>query len=474
MRPQCGGSLIGGSVMIQGTRTQAAIATALLCFSPLLARADAAADARLAAMEQRMTQLEDKLATSEQTIADQAELLKTQATPGVAAGGAVEKIDRFLSRVDVSGYVSASYVYNANNPSNPIYANALNQFNLNHNQFNLDAAEIDFSMPAAEPGQAGFDLDINFGNNAEILGGYGPAAQTDPASGDVLSDNQIEIEQMNVSYNWNDIVFKAGKFDTLLGYEVLDIVSNKQVTQGVLFTYAIPLYHTGLLASSKFNEEWGWALGVVNGWGNANSGATDTNDNKGALAQINLSTGPFSTALSTYYGSDGNTGFANVDNSTAHFNESPALVVDWTATVKPTDALAFWWEANWSYQKEVQFDPAGSSPFAGRELNAHWYGGLLGASFQVTDAVWVSARGEIMRDSKGYRITNGDEVTAYTLTGTLGYKLTDNLLARLEVRYDDLDADSNSDVDSFFPQGGANNGSSRDLQYIANVAYVFD
>ena len=85
-----------------------------------------------------------------------------------------------------------------------------------------------------------------------------------------------------------------------------------------------------------------------------------------------------------------------------------------------------------------------------------------------------AARGEIMRDSKGYRITNGDEVTAYTLTGTLGYQVTDNLLGRVEVRYDDLHADSTSDVESFFPQGGADNGSSRDLQYIASIAYVFD
>jgi hypothetical protein len=452
--------------MIRRTRIQAAIATALLCFSPLLAHADAAADARFAAMEQRMTQLEDKLATSEQTIADQAELLKTQATPAVGAGEVVEEIDVFLSRVDVAGYVSASYVYNANNPDDPTYAQALNQFNLDHNTFNLDAAAIEFSMPAAEPGQAGFVLDINFGQNAQILGGY---FNDDDEL--YAADNVVEIEQMNVSYNWEDIVFKFGKFDTLLGYEVIDIVGNKQVTQGVLFTYAIPLYHTGLLASGKFTEEFGWAAGVTNGWNNAN----DLNDNKGALAQINLSTGPFTTALTSYYGSDGNTGFANLDNSTEHFNESPALVLDWTATVKATDAITFWWEANWSYQKDVVFDDTvNPGPFAGRELNAHWYGGLLGGSWQATEKLSLSARGEIMRDTKGYRITNGDEVTAYTLTGTLGYQLTDNLLARLEVRYDDLDADSNSDVDSFFPQGGADNGSHRDLQYIANVAYVFD
>jgi hypothetical protein len=52
---------------------------------------------------------------------------------------------------------------------------------------------------------------------------------------------------------------------------------------------------------------------------------------------------------------------------------------------------------------------------------AHWYGALVGTSFQLTEALWLSARGEVMRDSKGYRIADGDEVTAYTLTGTLGY-----------------------------------------------------
>ena len=61
----------------------------------------------------------------------------------------------------------------------------------------------------------------------------------------------------------------------------------------------------------------------------------------------------------------------------------------------------------------------------------------------------------------------------------MGYQLTDNLLARFEVRYDDLHGNTTSQVDSFFPQGGCDGfntgcGSSRDLQYIANVAYVFD
>jgi hypothetical protein len=444
----------------------AVITATLLCFAPLLAHADAASDARLAAMEQRMNQLEEKLAASEKTIAEQEELLNTKATPAVGAGSEPEHpLDPFLARLNVGGYVSASYVYNANNPDNPIYAQALNQFNLDHNTFNLDAADIDISMAADAPGRAGFQLDINYGNNAQILNGF-----FGNTSAPFASDNNVEVEQMNVSYNWNDIVFKAGKFDTLLGYEVIDITANKQVTQGVLFTYAIPLYHTGLLASGKFNEEFGWQAGVTNGWNNS----TDLNDNKGLLAQLNFASGPFSTALTSYYGSDGNTGFAG--QSVQNTNTDRALVLDWVGSFKASDTVSLWSEIDWAWQKDVEFT---SGPNAGSQFDAHWYGAMVGGSWQATEKMYLSARGEILRDSKGYRIAPGNDITAYTLTGTLGYNLTTNLLGRLEVRYDDLHADQTSEVSSFFPQGGCAGfnsgcGSSRDLQYIASVAYVFD
>ena len=92
-------------------------------------------------------------------------------------------------------------------------------------------------------------------------------------------------------------------------------------------------------------------------------------------------TRPFSTAFTTYYGSDGNTGFASLENSTEHNNESSSLVLDWTATVKATDAFTIWWEANWSRQKDVVFlDTDSPGPFDGRTLNAQWYGGLLRTS----------------------------------------------------------------------------------------------
>ena len=49
------------------------IAATLLCFAPLVARADAAADKRMAEMEARLSQLETKLEASQKTIDEQAE-----------------------------------------------------------------------------------------------------------------------------------------------------------------------------------------------------------------------------------------------------------------------------------------------------------------------------------------------------------------------------------------------------------------
>jgi hypothetical protein len=428
----------------------------LLCFSPQLARADAAADARFAAMEQRMTQLEDKLATSEQTIADQAALLKTQATPAVGAGTEASKIDAFFDTVTVGGYVSASFVYNNNNPDDPIYAQAANQFDLDHNTFTLDGVKLELGRAAAAPGEAGFQVDLMFGDDGGVLGGY---RFNTPGYN---SDDFVYVQEMYASYNWSDVVFKFGKWETLLGSEVIDPVANRNVTQGLLFTYAIPLVHSGLLASGKITEEIGWALAGVNGWNNA----TDLNDNKGVLGQLSFASGPFTTAMSTYYGSDGNTGFAGQDVQS--FNTDRAVVIDWTATVTATDALTFWWNVDWGMQDDVVFTDGPQT--IGSTENAQWYGVALGTQYAFNEKTTLAVPGEWFRDSDGYRMFPGEDTNAYSLTGTLGYKLTPNLITRLEVRMDEYNTDNfNDDV---FPQGGG--AADGDLYGIVNVAYVFD
>jgi hypothetical protein len=438
--------------MFRSRHLTAAIAATLLCFAAQVARADAASDKRLADMEQRITSLEDKLSKSQETIDAQAELLKSQATPAVSQGSA---LDAFLSTVQFNGFVAASYEYNFNNPSNPIFASATNQFNVDHNTFNFDAVKIELTRPATNPGDAGFAVDLTYGDNANILAG------TRFTLG-VPADFGVYVQDAYVSYNLAGTTFKFGKWETLLGYEVIDSVSNRNVTHGLLFTYAIPLVHTGIQASGKFGESpVGWAAAYVNGWNNV----TDTNDNKGVLAQLNFSSGPLTTALTGYWGADGNTGFTG--QNVQHQGTDAAVVLDWTATLTASDALTFWANADWGIQKNVIFQ---NGPNLGTNRDPVWYGLALGSQFAFTDKTSFALRGEWLRDGDGYRIAVGDNTDAYSLTGTLAYKLTTNLLTRAELRYDGLTTRGNGD--RFFPQGGA--FGHKAVQGLVNVAYIFD
>jgi putative OmpL-like beta-barrel porin-2 len=446
------------------TPIQAAITAMLLCFAPLVARADAAADQRMAAMEARISQLESKLDQSQKTIDQQSEMLKAQATPAVSAGSEPPKstLDAFLNTVQINGFVAASYEYSFNNPDNPIGANATNQFNLDHNTFNLDAAKIELTRPAANPGDVGFQLDLTFGDNARILGGTRALFPADVG---------VYVQDMNVQYNWDNVLFKFGKWETLMGYEVIDSIANKNITHGLLFTYAIPLVHNGIQASSKIGETgFGWAGAVVNGWNNA----TDTNDNKGLMAQLNYgnSDSSFSSYFNAYYGADGNTGFADTTNTVVtvkHPSTAPAIVLDWNANYNANSQLTFWANADWGIQKNVIFF---GGPNVGKNIDAVWYGLTLGTQYAFTDAWSVAVRGEWLRDTAGYRIVVGNNTSAYSLTGTLAYKLTTNLLARAELRYDALTTDGNGD--HFFPSGRTNDFSNNNYQGLVQVAYIFD
>jgi hypothetical protein len=422
----------------------------------------------MAAMEARISQLEDKLTQSQKTIDEQSEMLKAQATPAVSAGTEPPKstLDAFLNTVQINGFVAASYEYSFNNPDNPIAANVTNQFNLDHNTFNLDAAKIELLRPASNPGDVGFQLDLTYGSNSLILGGTRGLYSIG-----TMANEGFYIQDMNVQYNWDNVLLKFGQWETLLGYEVIDSIANKNITHGLLFTYAIPLVHTGLQASGKIGETGvGWAGAVVNGWNNS----TDTNDNKGLMAQLNYgnSDSSFSTYFTTYYGADGNTGFADPTNTNLAVKRpstAPAIVLDWNANYAANSQLTFWANADWGLQKNVIYF---AGPNAGKNLDPVWYGLALGSQYSFTEAVSLAVRGEWLRDTAGYRIVIGDNTSAYSLTGTLAYKLTTNLLARAELRYDALT--TKGFADHAFPSGRTNDFSNNNYQGLVQVAYIFD
>ncbi len=428
-------------------------ALAIGVFGSTAALADGLEDARMQALEERLLALEDKLEASERTIEAQEDLLKSQAAPAVSQGSG---LDSFFESLEVGGHITTSYLYNFNSPANGAGGGQpLCQFNCNQNEFKLDAAKIDIGKPAANPGEAGFQLDLLYGQNADISRALSPTA-TGGSFGD--DDFSTFVQQAYVSYNWDGVELKMGKFETLLGWEVLDSYKNYNVTHGILFTWTIPLYHTGLMAGGSFSENVGWNFGFVNGFNNT----VETNDSKGVLGLISLEEGPFFTSLSAYYVADAFQGTMGQPGSS-----DDQLILDMVASYTPNDDVTFW--LNVDYGEQEDGDPTGG--------DADWWGVAVGTNLTINDKLSFALRGEYFEDDDNVRgIANAArDFEAYSLTGTLAYKLTDHLTVRTELRYDKADDDRIGGGDGEIFADDSSSGFEDDALYgIVEVSYVFD
>lgn len=181
--------------------------------------------------------------------------------------------------VVLSGYVDASYSYNANGGGTDAGVNGTpgtirtHMFDVDSNDFNVNQVKLalEKALPAENTWAAGFRIDLMFGEDAKYL------ADNDWGMG----DGDLAVEQAYVQFRvpiGNGLDFKFGKFVSLLGYEVIETPANLNVSRGYLFTYGIPWMHTGFVMSYKFNDMVDVKLGLVNGWNNSDSNFLDGQD----------------------------------------------------------------------------------------------------------------------------------------------------------------------------------------------------
>jgi hypothetical protein len=427
-------------------------ALAALLLAPAAALAEGESLSRLESMESRLMALEDKLAASEATIAAQSQLLE-QANVNGAVSAPAGSLAAFFDDLVVGGWVEASYIYNFNNPDVNIGTQNSYQFNRNHNNFALNGVKLELGKPASEPGSAGFQFDLLFGDNAQTINNSLESFYTN-ASDSLVGDNGLFIQQAYVSYNMRGVVFKLGKFVTPMGYEVLDAPYNPHVTHSEVFFAGIPLFHTGLLAEGNMGENVQWLLGVTNGFNNA----TDYNDNKAVLASLGWMSETASVKANGFWGSEalrlnaatqgtppgtgdvggptssqmcviGGAAFVPAPASgggCAGENDSFTQIYEVVATLTPSEQLEFWADGVWGSSNldfgtqvvSVGADVA-NGPAPANQGDPWWAGFAVGSVLGLNEQTDLGLRYGYLYDHRSTRIAG---IVPVNLTGRVEYR----------------------------------------------------
>ena len=364
----------------------------------------------------------------------------------------------FLKELTFSGYVQTTYNFNFEDP--PSRTNKLRVFDDDAGQFSINNIELAISRQPTEKVPVGFGLVMNAGRDTRKTKAAGLGGGT---TGD---DNPFDLQQAYVTYVapvGKGVTFKAGKFATLLGAEVIEAPANFNISRSFLFGFAIPFTHVGALATYPFTDQVSATLGIVNGWDNVQ----DNNRGKTAIGQLSLApVEGFTLLMNGIWGSE------QADR------ESPKRwVVDVVATYTPPPLKSLTLQANYDYGREDEAVDGGS----GVLRNASWQGVSLIANYDLTEKLSLAVRGEYFIDEDGARTAFAgsgpsglplqSRLNLYEITGTLKYKIWQGLFTRLEYRHDQTVTDHGGQP-VFDGDAGAGTRKRQDTIAV-EVAYVF-
>ncbi len=339
----------------------------------------------------------------------------------VPAQEAPASVHALAASATLSGYVSSGYHFGPDGGSDPFALAPTHR-----DAFSLDVVGLSLQRPLDEwLFDAGFRIDLWLGPDASLLN-----------SG--ITGNTVELRQAHFDLRMPiadprdaggpySLDLRLGVFDSPLGYESLDRNDNPHYTHSWGFTIE-PTLHTGLLAMypgvdalENGESDYLFSLGVANTIDPRINGAPENVDRKSLLAGLTWllpeSFGPLrGTAFSAgYVNGKARTGAETVQNLYL------ALGLP-----LPSDR----WTLSLVYDTRM---PEG----AGEDDSV--LGVYLG--HRLNDKLSLNLRGEIFRDGDKLFASEGgaEQTDGHSLTATLDYRLWDNVISRLEYRWDHTD-----------------------------------
>ena len=328
---------------------------------------------------------------------------------------------------DVGALVATDYQYSFNRPGT--HDVQLHVFDLNAQSFMVNDAAL-FVGRQRDDESFGFMINFDFGQTSQVVNGV------DNQSIPSLREAYLTYKPpFQIPTTDKPITLKAGKFVTLLGYEVIKTPTNfnPNIANSIQFGFGIPFTHTGLLANLPVLDMVSFDLGVVNGWDDI------TDNNNGATFLGGMAFTPadiFSMYISGTYGPE------QANRSGA----SQRGVLSANATLKATDFFTLAADLTWGNENNIPLPAKGGTIGTG-----DWFGFAAYFIFQATKDLQFVLRPEVFNDPEGVR-TGGTTTnqfggnpapraqagagTVWAITPTIAYQLTDHLLARAEYRYD--------------------------------------
>jgi len=397
-------------------------------------------DRRIEALETELSELRTALAAKKE--AETAAATAVVATPGPAAQDAkpMEKVTvaSLLGPTSVSGFVDTYYQVNLNHPASKNVD--FRAFDFRDKSISLNMVELILDKApdatAGAAGRTGYHVSLGFGDGMNITNSLDPANGSGGTAvyGGGFAQYLKEAYFSYLAPIGKGLQIDVGKFVTPMGAEVIESKDNWNYSRGMLFTWAIPLYHFGARAKYVINDKYSVPGFLVNGWNNV------VDNNSGKTYGFSFAGTP--TKTSSFYvnymaGPEENTGAfgSTAGGSLVNVDGRWRQTVDVVAGYNPTSKLSFLANIDYGTGDKFVVDNT-TTPFT-LSPAVWWAGGAGYVKYAPTANDYVAVRYEYLEDHDGFATaTLIPRLHFNTITATYQRTLSSHLLTRFEYRRD--------------------------------------
>ena len=339
-----------------------------------------------------------------------------------------QKPPTFLEEIKLFSYVENSAVWNLGHTSRgDVNDSRLYDFDTGYT-FNI--AEFSVKKDPSERYPFGFGLVVTAGQDSQKNHAIG-IFRDDNDMFAFRNTSKFDLEEAYVAYQvplGTGLTLKAGKFVTLLGYEVIESPNNLNFSRSFLFGLAIPLTHVGALASYSFTDWLSVTAGPVVGWDIAD----DNNGTPSYTGQIAVTPiKDLSTNLNWIVGKEYTAGPRRIINGGVRW------VLDFVGNYTGIKNLTLGFNLDYGHEDNEAFLKHVLQTRS--SFDATWWGWAGYAAYDWTEKLRTALRLEFFTDPQGARTQFGQKLDLWDVTATVQYKIWKGLVGRLEYRHDSAD-----------------------------------